>query len=142
MKMTKDKMKYVAGILFIAMLLFTSSCEKFGLNPGRSGTLKGTISIGPLCPVVTDPPNPGCQPTAETYKAFPVTVWSSDMKVKIATLAPALDGTYSASLPLGTWIVVLENGPMGVGGSNLPVSIKVTEGSDTQLDIDIDTGIR
>jgi len=31
---------------------------------------------------------------------------------------------------------------MGVGGSNLPVTIKVAEGSDTQLDISIDTGIR
>jgi len=131
-----------AIVFFTFLLVFFSSCEKLGLNYGSTGTLKGTISIGPLCPVVYDPPLPGCQPTAETYKAYPVSVWSTDMKTKIAVLSPALDGSYNASLPSGTWIVVLEKDPMGVGGSNLPVSIKVTEGSDTQLDISIDTGIR
>jgi hypothetical protein len=142
MKMIKKNFFSAVGITFLAMMLFTSSCEEFGLNSGGSGALNGKISIGPLCPVETDPPNPACQPTAETYKAFPVAVWSSDMKVKIATLAPALDGTYSVSLPSGTWIVVLESNTSGVGGSNLPVSIKVTEGANTQLDINIDTGIR
>ena len=131
-----------AIVFFTFLLVFFSSCEKLGLNYGSTGTLKGTISIGPLCPVVYDPPVPACQPTAETYKSYPVSVWSTDMKTKIAVLSPALNGSYNASLPSGTWIVVLEKDPMGVGGSNLPVSIKVTEGSDTQLDISIDTGIR
>jgi hypothetical protein len=140
--MTNQKIKLIAGSVICAVMLFTSSCEMFTLNGGQAGTLNGKILIGPLCPVVTDPPNPGCQPTAETYKAYPVSVWTSDMKVKIATLAPALDGTYSASLPAGKWIVYLEKDPMGVGGSNLPVTITVTEGSHITLDIDIDTGIR
>jgi hypothetical protein len=134
--------KKSAIVFFIFLLFVFSSCEKLGLNYGASGTLKGTISIGPLCPVVYDPPLPACQPTAETYKAYPVSVWSTDMKTKIAVLSPALNGSYNASLPSGNWIVVLEKDPMGVGGSNLPVSIKITEGSDTQLDISIDTGIR
>jgi hypothetical protein len=140
--MLKNPIRYTAGIIFLALLFFSSSCEQLGFNFGGTGTLKGKISIGPLCPVETVPPNPACQPTAETYKAYPVSVWTFDMKRKIADLSPALDGSYDASLPAGTWMVVLEKGSIGVGGSNLPVSIKVTEGSDTLLDINIDTGIR
>ncbi len=139
--MMKDRRKYT-GLFLILLLLLVSSCEKSGLDFGGTGTLMGTISIGPLCPVESNPPDPACQPTAGTYKSYPVSVWSMDMKTKIAVLAPALDGSYHAILPSGNWLVVLEKQAVGFGGSNLPVSIKINDGSDTVLDISIDTGIR
>jgi hypothetical protein len=140
--MKKDPIKYSAGLFFIFLLFLSSSCEDLGFSLGGSGTLTGKITIGPICPVERIPPDPACQPTAETYKAYPVSVWTIDMKRKIMDLSPALNGNYEVSLPAGTWMVVLENMSKAIGGSNLPVSITVKEDSDTQLDIDIDTGIR
>jgi hypothetical protein len=140
--MTKDRIRVAAGALLLTLVLFSSSCENFVLNTGGSGTLTGKITIGPLCPVERIPPDPACQPTAETYKAYQVSIWSSDMKVKIRDITPSLDGSYTIGLPTGTWMVALDRQLAGVGGSNLPVSITVKEGSDTQLDISIDTGIR
>jgi hypothetical protein len=107
------------------------------------GTLKGKISIGPICPVETIPPNPACQPTAETYKAWATALWTLSHTAKVATLNPNLDGTYEMNIPSGRYIVdFAQNNFIHVGGSNLPALITVTFGDTTKFNINIDTGIR
>ena len=106
------------------------------------GILEGTISIGPICPVETIPPDPACLPTAETYKAYPVNVFTSDGKTKVAQLMPSLDGSYSSELPPGDYLIVLEGAKNNIGGSNLPVKVSIKAQDKTLLNINIDTGIR
>ena len=106
------------------------------------GILEGTISIGPICPVETIPPDPACLPTAETYKAYPVNVFTSDGKTKVAQLMPSLDGSYSSELPQGDYLIVLEGAKNNIGGSNLPVKVSIKAQDKTLLNINIDTGIR
>ena len=108
----------------------------------KVGFLEGTISIGPICPVETIPPDPACQPTAETYKAYPVSIYTSDGKTKIALLQPSLDGSFSRELPPGNYLVVLEKAQNNIGGSNLPAEVSITSLDKTLLNINIDTGIR
>lgn len=107
----------------------------------ESGFLEGIISIGPICPVETDPPQAGCLPTAETYKAYPVSVWSSDGSVKVAVIDPALDGSFKIELMPGNYRIILEkqNGP---GGSNLPQEVTIKPSGKTLVNVEIDTGIR
>lgn len=107
-----------------------------------NGYLEGVISIGPICPVERVPPDPGCLPTAATYKAYPVSVFTSDGKKKIVQLNPSLDGSYITYLPSGNYLVVLEKVQTNAGGSNLPVEISITSQEETLLNINIDTGIR
>ncbi len=108
----------------------------------ETGFLEGVISIGPICPVETDPPGPGCLPTAETYKAYPVSIWTSNGRRKIAQINPALDGSYKTEVTTGNYLVkVLPTGNT-IGGSNLPVQVTITSQKKTVLNIDIDTGIR
>lgn len=135
-------LKNSALILCLIPMLFSPGCEKQGTTNEGTGTLQGKISIGPLCPVETVPPDPACQPTADTYKAYPVSVYSADMKTKVADLKPALDGSYSAAIPSGIFMIVLDKQQSGAGGSNLPVSVEIKDGSVTELDVNIDTGIR
>lgn len=138
--MKKNLYKEVTGIIFLICLTFFSGCDnKKPLNPGF---LKGTISIGPICPVETIPPSPACQPTAETYKAYPVGVYSPDGSRKIAQLSPSLDGSYIIELPSGSYKLVLETAKKGVGGSNLPAEVSIMAEDDTVFNINIDTGIR
>lgn len=138
--MKKDSLKVIFGFIFLTGLILMSACDKEkGLNPGW---LEGTISIGPICPVEKIPPDPACMPTAETYKAYPVSVYTSDGKVKITQLNPSLDGTFSTELQPGNYQVVLQTANKYVGGSNLPAEVSIVSHEKTLLNINIDTGIR
>lgn len=138
--MEKRNYNKIFGLICLVALLFISGCDKQITRD--AGFLEGVISIGPICPVETDPPAPGCLPTAETYKAYPVSVWTSNGKIKIAQLNPVLDGSFSIDLPPGDYLVVLENGQNRIGSSNLPVGISIVSNDKTLLNVDIDTGIR
>jgi hypothetical protein len=130
----------ILSLIFLGGLILASGCDrKKSLDPGF---LEGIISIGPICPVETIPPDPACQPTAQTYKAYPVSVYTSDGKSKIALLQPSLDGSFSSELPPGNYLVVLEKAQNSIGGSNLPAEVSITSQDKTLLNINIDTGIR
>jgi hypothetical protein len=124
----------------LTCLVIYSGCEKKKIID--QGVLKGTISIGPLCPVERIPPDPACAPTAETYKAYQVDVYSSDGVNIIAELNPALDGSFITDLPGGNYKINLAKGILSIGGSNLPSEITIERGDTTILNITIDTGIR
>lgn len=129
-----------SGIILLLTIIFVTSCDKS--VPRETGYLDGVISIGPICPVERVPPEPACLPTAETYKAYPVSVFSSDGMRKITQLNPSLDGSFSSELPPGNYIVVLEKAQNNIGGSNLPAEVSITSRSTTLVSISIDTGIR
>ena len=137
------KKLFIRGIIrtaSLALLIYISSCEKKSAH--ETGFLEGVISIGPICPVEKNPPDPGCLPTAETYQAYPVGIWSANGSRKTEQIAPALDGSYRAELAPGNYRVILEKEQYGIGGSNLPVDISIFAGNTTLLNISIDTGIR
>ena len=129
----------------LVVILLTCIAVMSGCDSKKAlveGILEGTISIGPICPVETIPPDPACLPTAETYKAYPVNVFTSDGKTKVAQLLPSLDGSYSSELPPGDYLIVLERAKNNIGGSNLPVIVSIKAQDKTLLNINIDTGIR
>jgi hypothetical protein len=138
--MIRRSINIILSTVFLAGLLFISGCDN-QINQGP-GFLEGVISIGPICPVETDPPDPGCLPTAETYKAYPVSIWTSNGRRKIGQINPALDGTYKIELDHGNYLVILENEQNRIGSSNLPVEVSIIPQNKTILNIDIDTGIR
>jgi len=138
--MEKHTYRSFFGIVFLTAILFISGCDKRMTQ--ETGYLEGVISIGPICPVERVPPDPTCLPTAETYKAYPVSIFTSDGKRKIIQLNPSLDGSFSTELPLGNYLVILERAQNFIGGSNLPVEVSISTQDKTLLNINIDTGIR
>jgi hypothetical protein len=140
--MGKKIHRLIISITILPVLFLLSGCEtKITDLTGATGVLEGTISIGPICPVETDPPSPGCLPTAETYKAYPVGIWTSEGKRQVTQISPALDGSFSVELAPGEYLIKLEKNN-GIGGSNLPAKVIITTRGKTILDIEIDTGIR
>jgi len=135
-----DSFKRTFILVFLAGLLLFSGCDKQANL--ENGFLEGTISIGPICPVETDPPAPGCLPTAETYKAYPVYVCTPDGSKKIALISPALDGTFKTELAPGNYLIILDKVQIKIGGSNLPQEVTIKPLETTVISIDIDTGIR
>ncbi|MBT8297501.1 MAG: hypothetical protein KJO52_04130, partial [Maribacter sp.] len=104
----------------------------------EQGLLTGTITIGPLCPVETFPPDPNCQPTEATFKAWPIGVWTADKQTKLGQLEPAMDGSYNFELSEGTYLIDLEI--QHLFGTTLPETIKIRPDETVILNIDIDTG--
>jgi hypothetical protein len=137
--MDKNVLRIQVGIILFLSLIFVAGCDKSNDNHGY---LAGVISIGPICPIERIPPDPGCLPTVETYKAYPVSVYSSDGRTKITQLNPSLDGFYTSEIPDGNYLVILEKPQNNIGGSNLPASVSINSKDTTKLYINIDTGIR
>ena len=139
-------MKIYYGLLFLVAIVV--SCTYNSVNSdiddaSAKGTLTGKIVIGPLCPVETNPPLPECLPTAETYRIYAVAVWSKDERTKIAVIKPNLDGTYIIELPANEYIINFDSKyRFAIGGSNMPVAVKIEAQKTSEVNIDIDTGIR
>lgn len=125
-------------IYCIIVLFFVNGCNQKQVS--EKGFLEGKISIGPICPVERIPADPKCQPTEETYRAWPIAILEGDKQ--IVRVDANLDGTYRIELPAGKYAVDLEKQHFGPGGSNLPAAITIKQGETTKLNIDIDTGIR
>lgn len=119
------------------------------------GILSGTMTIGPICPAQTNPPQPQCQPTAATFAAHPVYVYKYNALsgcmsqgtvdcargALVATLTPDAQGKFSTQLSPGTYQVdVTHTGIGSVDGA--PMMVTITAGATTQANINIDTGIR
>ena len=133
------KYLFLSVIVVVTLIL---SCTKQSIVTGN-GVLKGTISIGPICPVETIPPQPGCLPTRDTYNNYATAVWTSDKKSKVATIIPNLDGTYQIDLPAGDYVLNFVTArTFGAGGSNLPTAFSIADKDTLTLNISIDTGIR
>lgn len=139
--MSRQIIRIIPVIALLSLLLVPTGCSKMNISAGK-GFLSGVVSIGPLCPVERFPPDSSCLPTAETFKAYPVGIWSADGKRKVAAISPALNGSYLAGICAGTYLVKLELEQPGPGDSSLPLEVTITEGDTTTLDINIDTGIR
>lgn len=138
--MWKNKVRIALFVVVITGFSFISGCRKN--SESGTGFLEGNISIGPICPVETIPPDPGCLPTAETYKAYPVYVKTVDGSRKITLINPSLDGSFRTELGAGDYLISLEKEQKGIGSSNLPQQVSISKDETTLINIMIDTGIR
>ncbi len=120
-----------------------------------TGTLNGTISVGPLCPVETNPPQPQCKPTVATFAAHRLFVYASGGSTLVSTITANIDGTYSAPLNSGDYKVKVENAGSctsdgggynyrcsGMSNTTTLIPIHIYESGSAVLYVSIDTGIR
>ncbi len=104
-----------------------------------SGTLNGTMTIGPICPVERiDHP---CNPTPEMYAAHKVFIYTADKTGTVATLTPDAEGHFSAELKAGEYFVDVEHQAIGFARIS-PQTVKIIDGQTVTININIDTGIR
>jgi len=99
----------------------------------------GSVSAGPTCPVVTDPPDPDC---ADRPVAGAVLVITDLEGVEIARVTSGADGEFSVELPSGAYRLVPQS-VEGLMGTAAPIDFGVeAEGPPTELLVSYDTGIR
>ncbi len=105
-----------------------------------SGVLQGKVIIGPLSPVVKLG-TPTAVPPAETYTTRGIYIFLEDGKTALKKLMFLPDGTYRIELPEGKYVIDY----ISIGkdrAKNLPQPVVIQKGKTTQLDLEIDTGIR
>jgi hypothetical protein len=66
------------------------------------GTIMGTVLLGPTCPVVMDPPEPGC---ADKPYATSLVLTSSDGAHVLRTFSSSAEGTFTIEAPPGHYAI-------------------------------------
>ena len=100
--------------------------------------VSGVAVAGPMCPVVTDPPQSGCN-------ARPVggarLVVRDEAGNQVATVTTGQDGGFSVELPPGSYL--LQPQPVeGLMGTAPEMTFIVVAGEPADLTVSYDTGIR
>ncbi|HQT83081.1 MAG TPA: hypothetical protein PLW99_02955 [Candidatus Paceibacterota bacterium] len=114
----------------------TATTTPSGTPPGTSG-VRGTVSLGPTCPVMRNPPDPQC---ADKPYATAIAVYRTGSAKPL--LIGNSDATGAFALPLAPGSYTLNAG----GGAALPrcapVVVTVAAGAYATTSISCDSGIR
>jgi hypothetical protein len=123
------------ALLALIASLLLACCQA----PAADQTITGMVTAGPVCPVVSDPPDPECEDRPVARAEIVVRDASGD---EVARARSADDGTFSVSVAPGRYELVPQ--PVeGLMGTAAPVEVTVVEGAPGQrIEIGYDTGIR
>jgi hypothetical protein len=116
----------------------TTSTVPVGTVPATSG-VRGTVTLGPTCPVEKNPPDPACAPKgfATSIAVFKGSTASGNIYKTVGTDA---SGTFTIALDPGTYTFQPK------GGSPLPrcsaQTVTVSPRMFNELSLQCDTGIR
>ncbi|MEP6807046.1 MAG: carboxypeptidase-like regulatory domain-containing protein [Chloroflexota bacterium] len=106
--------------------------------PAATG-VRGTVTAGPTCPVIRDPPDSNCadRPVAGAILAF-----SAATGTEVARVTSNEEGTFVVELAPGSYRVAV-NPVEGYMGTPTPMDVEVEAGQPmAELQISFDTGIR
>jgi len=111
-----------------------------GTTPAPPSGIRGTVILGPTCPVSVEPGSFDPVPSAcLTPYAAQMVVLDDENKV-VAHIASGNDGTFKVDVPPGDYIVTpATNDSYPIAQ---PVSVTVVPGQYVTVQINYDTGIR
>ena len=121
------------------MLLLAACGSGAGSDPSAAtATLVITALAGPVCPVETDPPTPGCEPRPVDRATIVVNDAEGS---EVARAVTGIDGTATLVVPSGDLVVTPQpvDGLLGTAGA---IEVTVAAGGTLRLSADYDTGIR
>ncbi len=98
--------------------------------------IRGTVMAGPTCPVMQNPPQPGCE---DKPLATEVSVSRAGSSQVIATTESDAQGAFTFTLSPGSYVVTAGKATMPRCN---PVSATVGPDSYVKVAVDCDTGIR
>jgi hypothetical protein len=125
-------------VVAAAALLLAAGC--LNQHGGAAGHLQGVAVAGPTCPVVTDPPQSGCEDRPVAGAEIVIVSGAGD---EVATVTTGDDGRFAVDLAAGRY----EVRPQPVEGlmhkaQPLPMTVTVTIAQPVSVKISYDTGIR
>jgi len=141
--MSRFKQGITLTILAIlpAVILVGPGCQD---GQQVSGTLQGTVSIGPIQPVERPGESPPVSP--KVLEARKVIIYNKSKTrvveaLGLTQIGQSAKGSYSIQLKPGEYVVDINH--IGIDNSSaVPKRIEIESGQTVIVDIDIDTGIR
>lgn len=120
--------------LFLTAAMAACSEAPPSAPPGTG--IRGTVTLGPTCPVE----QVGGPPCSTTYAAT-LAITRADDGTVVATVSSGDDGAFEALVPAGEYVIVPQPGgdpfPFGT-----PEQVTVVDGAFTEVVVSYDTGIR
>jgi hypothetical protein len=130
-------MRRLLPAVLLGLLLLASCGEAApGSDADELGTVRGTVLLGPMCPVETEAsPCPDEPLGGVTVQAV------FEVDTVVATTESDGQGRFSFELAPGDYLVqaVLEDDP---ARSARPVDVAVVAGETAEIDVPVDSGIR
>lgn len=118
----------------------TAGVENGDLILVEGGKLAGLVSIGPICPVEQE--GVPCPVPPEVYAGVHVVVREGVDGDLAARVGLDGEGRYEVGLPAGRYQVTLDH-ELGIDRGFSPTyPVEIRSGQTTELDFEIDTGIR
>lgn len=111
-------------------------CEFAPCPEVKTGILKGKVTIGPLCPVE---PCPGTVTNPYISRTITLQKQTGEFLLPIALQK---DGSFEAEIGIGIYTLDLSDCSFLGCKRSLPKTITIENAKTTELEIDIDTGIR
>ena len=104
--------------------------------------IRGTVVLGPTCPVMRNPPDPQCadKPYQTSISIFRAGDLTSATVQAFASAESAADGTFQVSLPPGDYVLGAVGGKVMPRCAQVPATVPAT--GYTEVTISCDTGIR
>lgn len=126
----------IAG-LWLATMRTAKAPDTGGGTVAPVSGVRGTVTLGPTCPVERIPPDPAC---ADKPYATAIVVYPLGSKTPYIIGNSSADGTFEFPLPSGSYTLAAG------GGRTLPrcaeVDVTVVAGTYATTSISCDTGIR
>jgi hypothetical protein len=122
-------------LLPLALAVLLVGCQA---PRSADATLLVRVTAGPICPVVTDPPDPNC---ADAPVAGAVVVVEDHGGREVARGTADQEGLIRLALASGTYRVVPQ-AVDGLMGTAVPVDVVLSAGGQAEVMISYDTGIR
>lgn len=133
--MPTSKLRVFSGLLVLAALAIACNGGSYSSSNDSSG-IEGTVTIGPMCPVVRqDTPCPD-----EPYEA--TVVIEDESGDEVATAQSGEDGRFRVSLAPGTYTLAPQSPNEGAPPFASEQQVEVREGAYTQVSVSYDSGIR
>ncbi len=99
------------------------------------GTISGTVTMGPTCPVERIPPDPNCAP-----RPYQTSIAVKQGNKIIKTITSNQNGLFSTNLKIGSYELEAMGAPVFPRCS--PTEVKVSLNQSIVANISCDTGIR
>jgi hypothetical protein len=123
------------SLLAILALFFVAACQQ----PVSEFPIRGVVTAGPVCPVVTDPPGPACEDRPVGGAEIVVTDASG---AEVARVESGEDGSFSATVPVAGRYSLAPQPVEGLLGTAASVDVFVEDAEHPPVVIVYDTGIR
>lgn len=130
-------MRLLSIVACAAVAATLAACAP-GASDSPGSSVSGIAVAGPICPVVTDPPQSGCDARPVGGAELIIVDDSGD---QAATVSTGPDGRFTVALPPGSYR--LQPQPVeGLMGTAPEVTFTVSSGEPADVTVSYDTGIR